>query len=155
MTYTESATFHVNGETTQLFHVSNAHTDGDAAIHFQKANVIHAGDVVFNGLYPFIDLSSGGSLNGMIAAVEQILAVTNEDTKIIPGHGPLMDRQGLLEYYTMLTTVRDRMEAAIAQGHSLETILEMKLNADYDETWGKAFLSPDQFATILYQDLSR
>ena len=155
VTYTESMTFHVNGDTTQLFHVGNAHTDGDAVVHFQKANVIHTGDVVFNGLYPFIDLSSNGSINGMIAAVEQILAVTNEDTKIIPGHGPLMDREGLLEYYTLLTTVRDRMEAAIAQGHSLETILGMKLNADYDETHGNAFLSPEQFATILYQDLSR
>ncbi|MEM1427525.1 MAG: MBL fold metallo-hydrolase, partial [Cyanobacteria bacterium P01_H01_bin.130] len=83
------------------------------------------------------------------------LAIANDDTKIIPGHGPLLNRAELIDYRTMLATVRDRMAAAIAQGHSLEKVLEMKLNADYDDALGDGFLSPDQFTTILYQDLSR
>ncbi|MGD1850770.1 MAG: MBL fold metallo-hydrolase [Cyanophyceae cyanobacterium] len=155
VTFTDSMVLHVNGEATQIFHVSNAHTDGDTIIHFKNANVIHTGDVVFNGLYPFIDVSSGGSINGMIDGVDQILAIANDDTKLIPGHGPLLTRAELVEYRTMLVTVRDRMAAAIAEGKTLEQVLAMNLNADYDETLGNIFLSPEQFATILYNDLSR
>ncbi|MEM9771581.1 MAG: MBL fold metallo-hydrolase [Cyanobacteria bacterium P01_D01_bin.73] len=155
VTFTESMEFHVNGEVTQAFYVPNAHTDGDIVIHFKNSNVIHTGDLVFNGLYPFIDISSGGSIHGMIAGVDRILEIANDDTKIIPGHGPLITRTELVEYRTMLATVRDRMAAAIAKGKTLEQVLEMGINADYDETLGNIFLSPEQFATILYQDLSR
>ncbi|MEM6500491.1 MAG: MBL fold metallo-hydrolase [Cyanobacteria bacterium P01_C01_bin.89] len=155
VTFTDSMTFHVNDEVIEAFHVRNAHTDGDIVIHFKNSDVIHMGDLVFNGLYPFIDVSSGGSINGMIAGVDQILEIASNDTKLIPGHGPLLTRAELVDYRTMLITVRDRMAAAIAKGKTLEQVLGMNINADYDETLGNVFLSPEQFATILYNDLSR
>ena len=155
ITFSDTSTFHLNDEIIHCFHVKDAHTDGDIVVHFKNANVIHSGDLIFNGFYPFIDVSSGGNINGMIDGVDQMLAIANDDTIIIPGHGPLLTPAELMDYRTMLMTVRDRMAAAITDGNSLEKILELKLNADYDDALGDGFLSPEQFTTILYQDLSR
>ena len=154
ITFDESVTFHLNGQTIHAFHVDPAHTDGDSVIHFQEANVIHAGDVYFNGLYPFIDTDSKGSLEGIITAVEQILTMADEQTQIIPGHGPLSTRSELEAYRRMLVAVRDRTQAAIDQGMSLENFVASNPTADYDATWGKGFLSPKQFLTIVYTHLS-
>ena len=154
ITFNDTATFHFNGQTMRAFHVEDAHTDGDTVIHFVEADVIHAGDTYFNGFYPFIDTSSGGSLVGMISAAEEILALSGEDTQIIPGHGPLSNREELEAYRQMLVDMRVRTESAIAQGLSLEEFLASDASADYDEAWGDGFLAPEQFLTILYEDLA-
>ncbi|MGB3294382.1 MAG: MBL fold metallo-hydrolase [Phormidesmis sp.] len=154
ITFNDTATFHLNGQTMHAFHVDAAHTDGDTVIHFVEADVIHAGDTYFNGFYPFIDTSSGGSLPGMISATEEILALAGENTQIIPGHGPLSDREELEAYRQMLVDMRVRTESAITQGLTLEAFLASDPSADYDEDWGGGFLAPEQFLTIIYQDLA-
>jgi glyoxylase-like metal-dependent hydrolase (beta-lactamase superfamily II) len=155
VTFTDAVTFHLNGDELHAFHVPPAHTDGDAIVHFRKANVLHMGDLYFNSLYPFIDVSSGGSVDGMIEAADRALALADKNTKIIPGHGELSDRQGLERFREMLTTVRDRIKKAISEGKSLDQIKASKPTAEFDEVWGKGFLNPDRFVEILYTDLSR
>ncbi len=154
ITFNDTTTFHLNGQTIEAFHVAPAHTDGDTIIHFIEADVIHAGDTYFNGLYPFIDTSSGGSLTGMISATERVLALAGENTKIIPGHGPLSNRAELEAYREMLVEVRLRTESAIAQGLNLEEFIASNPTADYDQRLGEGFLTPEQFQTIVYQSLS-
>lgn len=153
ITFSEETTFHLNGQTLHVFHVDPAHTDGDSVIHFVEANVIHTGDTYFNGLYPFIDTSSGGSLAGMIRAVEEILAIANAETKIIPGHGPLATRSQLEDYRDMLVAVRLTTEAAIAKGLSLEEFIATDPTAAYDDQLGQGFLTPEQFQTLVYNNL--
>jgi cyclase len=155
VTFADSVTFHWNGEEIRVFHVEHAHTDGDAVIQFVHANVIHIGDILFNGGYPLIDLPAGGSVKGMIAAADRILALAGPDTKIIPGHGPLADRAALLAYRNMLAGVVSTIEPAVTAGKTLDEVKAMKPTAAYDDPWGKPFLEPDQFVEIVYKDLSR
>lgn len=155
ITFNDTTTFYLNGNTIQVFHVLPAHTDGDSVIHFREANVIHAGDIYFNGIYPFIDVSSGGSLKGTIAAAKRILSLCDGQTKIIPGHGNLASKKELENYIAMLETVQKRVQAAIDRGMSAEDFIASKPTADLDETWGKGFLNPAQFLQIVYSDLSR
>lgn len=154
ITFGDTVTFHLNGQTIHAFHVEQAHTDGDSVIHFREANVIHAGDVYFNGIYPFIDTEHGGSLDGMIEATERILAIADRNTKIIPGHGPLSNRAELVTYRRMLLDVRSRTRTAIQTGIPLTDFIASRPTADYDKTWGKGFLPPQKFLTIVYQDLA-
>ena len=118
VTFSKDVTFHLNGEIVNVFHVPNAHTDGDSIIHFVRTNVIHAGDVFFNGFYPFIDIGHGGTVSGVIAAADAILARSNNDTKIIPGHGPLASTAELKEYRDMLALARERLEKFKVDGKS-------------------------------------
>ena len=155
ITFSDEATFHLNGDTIEVTHIDPAHTDGDSIVHFVESDVIHAGDVYFNGLYPFIDTSSGGSITGMISAAEKVLSLAGETTQIIPGHGPLSNREELEAYREMLVTVRVRAESAIAKGLTLEQFIASKPTAEYDEQWGNGFLTPEQFLTIVYQDLAQ
>jgi len=151
LTFNDTATFHLGGQGLHAFHVPRAHTDGDAVLHLPDANVIHAGDVVFYGLYPFIDVDSGGSLAGMIDAVDRIAAKADENTQIIPGHGPLIDRAQLMEYRDMLATVHERLSERIAAGADLETIQAAGITAEFDEQWGGGFISPDRWIELLYR----
>jgi glyoxylase-like metal-dependent hydrolase (beta-lactamase superfamily II) len=153
VTFAEAVSFHLNGDDINVFHVAPAHTDGDSVVVFKNANVIHTGDVYFNGLYPFIDVSSGGSINGTIAAAERVLNLADDKTRIIPGHGPLSDKKNLAAYRDMLVIVRDRVTAAIKDGKTLEQVQAMKPTADLDAVWGKGFLTPDQFVMIAYASL--
>ena len=155
ITFSDEATFHLNGDTIEVTHIDPAHTDGDSIVHFVESDVIHAGDVYFNGLYPFIDTSSGGSITGMISAAEKVLSLAGETTQIIPGHGPLSNREELEAYREMLVTVRVRAESAIAKGLTLEQFIASNPTAEYDEQWGNGFLTPEQFLTIVYQDLAQ
>ena len=155
VTFNDTVTLHLNGETIQGFHVPSAHTDGDTIIYFQQGNVIHGGDIFFNGMYPFIDISTGGSIAGTIAAVEQLLAIANNETKIIPEHEPLETRTELIEYQYMLLTVKRRVEEAIVQDMSLEAFIASQPTADLDGKWSKGILRPEQFLKIVYTDLSR
>lgn len=154
VTFSDTVTFWLNGDTTVAFHAPAAHTDGDAIIYWRRANVIHMGDVYFNGRYPFIDLSSGGSIDGMIAAVEQALAVANADTRIIPGHGPLGTRESLRTYRDMLVTVRDRIRGMLRDGMSLALVQAAKPTLQFDAAWGKGFITPDKFVETVHTDLA-
>ena len=154
LTFNDNLTLHLNGDEARVIHYKNSHTDGDSLIHFVNANVIHTGDLWFNGLYPFMDISSGGSVSGAIKTIKAILALADDDTRIIPGHGPLGDKQAMRDYLVMLETVSGRMAKLIAAGKSIDEIIALKPNADYDETWGRDFLKPDMFLRILY-DLQR
>ncbi len=155
VTFSEEVTFHINNDEIHVFHVSNAHTDGDAIIHFSKANVVHMGDTYFNGFYPFIDVGSGGSIDGMITAADRVLAITDAETKIIPGHGALSDKAGLTAFRDMLKGVRDAVAAQVATGKTQEQVVAAKPTAAFDAKWGGGFLNPDQFTSIVYSDLSR
>ncbi len=154
ITFNDTATFHLNGQTIKAFHVQTAHTDGDSVIHFPEADVIHTGDIYFNGIYPFIDTSGGGSISGMIQATEKILALAGNNTKIIPGHGALSNRAELEVYQQMLIDVKQRTENAIANGLTLEEFIASNPTAEYDATWGEGFLKPAEFLTIVYQSLA-
>ena len=153
VTFSETTTFHLNGDELYVFHVPHAHTDGDAIIHFRRGNVVHMGDTFFNGAYPFIDLGSGGSIDGMIHAADAVLARIDGETKIIPGHGALGTRADLKAYRDVLAIARDRVTDAIAQGMTLEQVKAAKLMAEYDEAWGQAFINPNQFVEFVYRSL--
>jgi cyclase len=145
VTFTQSMSFHLNGEQIRVIHVPRAHTDGDSIVHFMGSDVVHMGDTYFNGMYPFIDAATGGSIDGTIAACDQVIAMTTDKTKIIPGHGPLAGRADLRNYREMLATVSTRVKKAIAEGKSDEDIAKSGLLADLDATWGKGFLKPEAF----------
>ena len=155
VTFSDAISFYVNGDTIRATHVKNAHTDGDAIIVFAVANVIHMGDTFFNGFYPFIDVSSGGSLDGIIAAVDGVLATSNDSTKIIPGHGPLGNKASLKAYRDVMVDVRGRVAKLIARKRTLAQVLSAKPLADYEATWGKGFMTTDQFLTIAYTSLTK
>ena len=154
VTFDDSLTFHLNGEEASCFHVAPAHTDGDVIVYFPASNVIHMGDTFFNGFYPVIDISTGGSINGMIAADDRVLALIGPDTKVIPGHGPLGDKAALKAFRDMMATVRDRIAAQIKAGKTLEQVQAAKPLADLDDTWGKG-MKADRFIEVVYNDLSR
>jgi cyclase len=151
VTFTESISFHLNGDSIVVFHVPPAHTDGDAMVMFTKANVLHTGDVFVSDRYPFVDRSSGGTIDGIIKGAERIMAAANAQTKIIPGHGPLSDRARVKTYHDMLIVMRDRMKKEIAAKHTIEQVLASKITADYD---AQTSLNRERFLRILYQELS-
>jgi cyclase len=155
ITFTRDLTFHINGDEVFAHHVARAHTDGDAIVQFRKSNVIHMGDTFFNKLYPFIDTSSGGTVGGVIAAADLVLRLADDDTKIIPGHGPLGAKADLEAYREMLASVSGRVRQLVRQGRTLEQVLAAKPSAKYDEVWGKGFLPPEKFVAMLYGNLKR
>jgi glyoxylase-like metal-dependent hydrolase (beta-lactamase superfamily II) len=152
VTFNDSVSFFLNGDEIRGIHVPNAHTDGDVFIHFRKANVIHTGDLVFAGMYPFIDLDSGGTVDGLIAAVDQMLAIAGPQTRIIPGHGKVTDRAGLAAYREMLQVTSGRVRDLVKAGKSVEEVLAASPNADFDEKMAWAFITPERYARILYRD---
>ncbi|MDQ3673148.1 MAG: MBL fold metallo-hydrolase [Gemmatimonadota bacterium] len=155
VTFSDTISFFINGDTARVFHVRNAHTDGDAIIVFRKANVVHMGDTFFNGIYPFIDVSTGGSMAGMIAAANQALAMSTASTRFIPGHGPLATRADLLRYRDMMVLVRRRVERLVAQRRTLPQVLAAKPLADLEAQWGKGYFKTDQFLGFVYESLSQ
>jgi len=153
ITFSTDTSFHINSETVHAFHVHNAHTNGDSVVHFQKANVIHAGDVWFNGFYPFIDVEHGGSLMGMINAATTIINMADGETVIIPGHGPVGNKAALVEYRDMLVLVLDKLRTYKSQGKSVQEVVEAKPTQELDAIWGDGFLNPDQWISIVYSGL--
>ncbi len=154
VTFKKEIAFHLNGKDVKVFQVEPGHTDGDAVIYFQNANVIHMGDLYFEGLYPYIGIYSGGSINGMIKVINQILPMIDENTKVVPGHGPLSNKAKLKEYVSMLTAIRDNVSRLMQEGNTMEEVVAAKPTRAFDEKWGKGFLPPDQFAKLVYMDLS-
>ncbi|MBU0482748.1 MAG: MBL fold metallo-hydrolase [Proteobacteria bacterium] len=150
VTFSKDLSFHFEGNTITARHVPHAHTDGDCFIHFREANVIHAGDFFFNGLYPFIDVGHGGSLKGMITAVDKVLALSDEKTKIIGGHGPLGDKKQLTAFRVMLATAYERLGKLKAEGKSAAEAVAEKPLADLEETWGKGMFTGDRWIELIY-----
>jgi cyclase len=155
ITFTDSIAFHLGAREARVFHVPPAHTDGDAVAWFPAADALHLGDLFFNGIYPVIDASAGGSIDGMIRALDRILPLVGPATKIIPGHGPLGDRAALLRYRDMLVTVRDRVTKLVREGKTLEAVVAAKPTADLDGAWGQGFMKPDRFLKMVYQGLAQ
>ncbi|SVC65302.1 uncharacterized protein METZ01_LOCUS318156 [marine metagenome] len=153
VTFADRTTFHWNGQRIVVKHVENAHTDGDSVVWFADADVFHLGDVFFNGFYPFVDVSSNGSLEGYISAVEGVLMRTTENTTIIPGHGPLANANDLRAYLEVLRTARERIQSAIDGGMSEDETVAADLMADYDEQWGGGFMNPENFVRLSYKSL--
>ena len=142
-----------NGEQIVLGSIPPAHTDTDIYIKFQKANVLHLGDVFFNGMYPFIDASTGGSIGGMITGATMGIKMADATTKIVPGHGPLGDLASLTKYRDVLVTVRDRIAKLKKSGQTLQQVLAASPTKDLDATWGKGFMGPNDFLTIVYNTI--
>ena len=149
LTFADEVTFHLAGKTLRVFHVANAHTDGDAILHDVEDDVFHAGDTFFNGFYPFIDAGSGGSIDGMIAANDVLLALADGDSKIIPGHGPLGDKASLRAFRDMLATVSERVHAKLDAGMTKDDIVASKPTADLDAEWGDGFLPADMWVGLV------
>jgi cyclase len=153
-TFQEHQTLWLNNDQIDLTHAPYAHTDSDLFVHFHNGNVIHTGDLWFNGMYPLIDTSTGGTINGMIKGVDAVLALADDQTKIVPGHGPLGDKAALQTYRTMMVTVADRVEKLKAQGQTVEQAIAAKPTADLDATWTKpGAIQPNTFVALVYQSL--
>ncbi|MHA1543629.1 MAG: MBL fold metallo-hydrolase [Alphaproteobacteria bacterium] len=152
ITFNDRASIFINGLEARIIHFANAHTDGDSIIVFEAANLIHTGDIYFNGRFPFIDVNAGGSINGTIFAVEQILAMSDEDTVIIPGHGKVGNKASLEDYHNMLTTIRDRVKEMKDAGASLADVLAAHLTEDHDH-WTWNFINPERMVTAVYNSL--
>ncbi|MGI9229186.1 MAG: MBL fold metallo-hydrolase [Gammaproteobacteria bacterium] len=156
ITFNDKLTFHLNGDVIRVSHYKNAHTDGDGSVHFTGANVIHTGDIWFNGMYPFIDVGSGGSIDGMITAAESMISFADAETVIIPGHGPVGDKAALEKNVTMLKRVRSRVQKLIDQGKTLEQIQAAKPNAaDYDNSHAWSFITAEKFLAIVHTSLTQ
>ena len=153
ITFSKSATFHRNGEEIHVFHPANAHTDGDAIVMFRNANVVHMGDVFFSGMYPFIDVGSGGGINGYIDALETTAAMIDDDTKVIPGHGPLSGKADIVASIAVLNDVRTRIQALIDQGLDEDAIVAADPLADLNDQWEWQFISGERMARAAYQSL--
>ena len=146
----DEAEVHVGGETVRMTAVPPAHTDGDLVVHFTAADVVHAGDLFSNGFYPNIDASSGGWIGGMVAAADRLLKLAGPKTKIIPGHGPLADRDDLAAFRKMLATVHDRLAPMADAGKTVEEAIAAKPTKDFDPVWGKGFFNGGMFTRIAY-----
>jgi len=153
VTFSQDTTFHLNGEEIRAFHAPRAHTDGDVIVHFAGSDVIHMGDVFWNRLYPLVDTGSGGTMDGVIAAVDRALALATARTRIIPGHGPLATRDDLKAYRDMLAAVTERVRRMIREGSKLEEIADSGVTADFDAVWGRGFIPPRKFAEMVAMNL--
>jgi glyoxylase-like metal-dependent hydrolase (beta-lactamase superfamily II) len=149
-TFATSHKLEANGETLALQHLAPAHTDTDIYVHFQKANVIHMGDTFFNGMYPYIDSSTGGKIGGMIAAADKVLPLAGNYTKIVPGHGPVGNKADLAKFREMLVTTRDRVQKLKSAGKSVQEAVAEEPLADLDAAWGKGMLNSDLFVQVVY-----
>jgi cyclase len=149
VTFATDIGFHLNGEDLQVTHLAHGHTDGDAIVRFKNGNIVHMGDLFFNGLYPFIDVNGGGSPDGVVAAVDQVLATIDDNTKLIPGHGPLAGKADLRAYRDMLATINGRVKALASK--PLAEVLAAKPSADFDAKWGGGFMRPNEFTELLWK----
>lgn len=155
VTYPTRMTLHWNDDTVDLIHVPNAHTDGDTIIHFTNLNVFHMGDTFVNAGFPYIDVNSQGSLDGIIAAAEAVLSRSNAATKIIPGHGPLATPDDLRGLVAALTTIRDRLKALVDQGRTEDEAVAADVTADWAGTYGAGFISGERLTRFAYRAMKR
>jgi cyclase len=135
ITFSDSLSLHLNGDNVHMLHVAAGHTEGDGVVWFKDSNIVHMGDNFLVGIYPLIDVDDGGSLDGMITTVETVLAFVNDETKIIPGHGPVSDKAGLLAYRDLCIALRDRITEMKGRGLSVEEMIAAGVTDGFDEAW--------------------
>lgn len=155
VTFAAETTFHLNGEEMRAIHMPRAHTDGDVVVHFLRSDVVHMGDIYWSGMYPFIDAETGGSVEGVIAAVDKVLSVVSDKTRIIPGHGALSNKAELKAYRDMLAAVSTRVRDLVRQGRTAEEIAAANVTADFDERWNKGGMKGPKFVDLLVRDMIR
>jgi glyoxylase-like metal-dependent hydrolase (beta-lactamase superfamily II) len=155
VTFAEEMTVRMCGYTVKATRIPAAHTDTDIAIHFVEADVYHLGDTFFSEAFPFFDLGAGGNINGMIAAMDAAIANSSATTKVIPGHGKLSDKAGMIAYRDMMVTIRDRIQTAMAEGKDLPAINAMKPTADLDAKWASGFMNAEFVTRIVYESLKK
>lgn len=153
VTYDEHTTIHMNGEVIELIPLRGAHTDGDTGVKFRNHNVLMTGDVYRSTGYPFFDRNNGGTLNGLLAALSALALSADENTTVVPGHGPITNRAAIVAHREMAITVRDRVARMIAEGRTMEQIVAAKPTADFDERVGSPNTA-DRFVQGLYQELT-
>ncbi|MEO1168355.1 MAG: MBL fold metallo-hydrolase [Pseudomonadota bacterium] len=155
ITYHDGIKLHLNGDTVHVVHMHRAHTDGDSIVWWENANIVHMGDLFFNGgTFPFVDMESGGNVRGVIRALTRVIDMTNAETPIIPGHGPMATRADLIAYRDMVVAITSQVESAMADGRSLEEIQAMGIPADYAELEG-GFISGEVFVAAVHASLSQ
>ena len=153
VTFDDALSLHLNGDRLAALHVEAAHTDGDVLLWWEDANVVHVGDVYYSGAYPFIDLASGGSLAGLVAALETVLSRADSRTIVIPGHGPVSNRAALAAYRDMLVATGRRVRELIDEGKSLDEVVAARPTAAYDAVYGQGSMTVERFVGILYVNL--
>ena len=154
VTFNDSLTVHLNGEDIKAVHYPHGHTDGDSVIWFSKSNVVHMGDDFWSGIFPRIDIENGGSVKGMIAAVEKVIANVPDDAKVIPGHGTLSDKAGLKKFLDMLKGATAAVEKGIKKKKTLDQLKAEKVLAPWDADYGQSFIKADNFIETLYKSLT-
>jgi len=154
VTFGDDVTLHLNGDDVHVVHVPPAHTDGDAIVHFTKANVIHAGDVFINKGYPIVDVQNGGKYEGLITAADKLLAIANDTTKIIPGHGPVGGKADVAAWRERLIKMRDLVAKAAAGGKTVEQVKAAKPLAEYDATYGQGMMKTDNIVEMIHRSAS-
>ncbi len=155
VTFEDGLRLHLNGEEISIIHVAHGHTDGDALVFFEKANVLHTGDLMMSIGYPIVDAGNGGSLDGLIAGHERALKLCDDKTRVVPGHGPVVGKADLQAYHDMLVVIRQRIVDLMRKGRSLEQIQAAAPTREYDERWGKGFYKPDLFVQRVYIEIGR
>jgi glyoxylase-like metal-dependent hydrolase (beta-lactamase superfamily II) len=148
--FNSEQTLHLNGATLALNYYPPAHTDSDISVHFTDADIIHVADTLWNGHFPFIDYSTGGSIDGMIRAAEENVATATDETIVIPGHGPIGNKSHLIEFRDMLVAVREKIAVLKKHGKSRDEVVAAKPTADYDAKWGGFVINGDFFAKLVY-----
>ncbi|PWH84213.1 MBL fold metallo-hydrolase [Algibacter marinivivus] len=157
ITFNDKLSLYINGEQVIIFHIDNAHTDGDALLYFTKSNVLHTGDTYFNGRYPYIDLKSGGTVNGYIKAIKSAMIFVDDNTKIIPGHGKQSNKQEYTTFLNMLETLKNKVETEISNGKTEdEVVSNTNLTKTYDDlNYGCCYISSEKMRRTLYRSLKR
>ncbi|OUR63866.1 hypothetical protein A9Q79_08925 [Methylophaga sp. 42_25_T18] len=154
VTFSDDMTLYYNNDEIRLIHTPAAHTDGDSVAIFTKANVIVGGDLIFNGRYPFIDSEHGGTITGLITSIDALLAIADDQTVVIPGHGSVMDKQGLQKYGDVLKEVANNIDALKKSGKSLEQVIAEKPSSAFDAKYGNGLIPPEAFVTTIYETLA-
>ena len=155
ITFDDDLALHLNGQTIRVFHTPDAHTDGDAMVYFEEADVLHMGDVFFVGRFPFIDISSGGTVGGFLSALKIAHDIAGDNTQVIPGHGPLATRADIAASIDMLQNVSNAVHAAIADGMNADEAVAANILAEWADTWGSGFINAEVFTRLLYDDFER
>lgn len=154
LTFRDSVTIHLNGEDVRAVHMPSGHTDGDSVIWFTQSNVVHMGDDFFNGFFPFVDQENGGSVRGLIANLDKVLAILPADAKVIPGHGPLSDKAGLTNFSNVLKQTLAAVERGLNAGKTAEQLKSEKVLAEWDASWGQGFIKTDVWIDTLVRELA-
>ena len=149
ITFPDKLSLHLNGQDIDLLHFEAGHTDGDVIIHFKQGNVFHMGDVFVRYGYPYIDMSNGGNINGLISTVEKVLAIMNDQAMVIPGHGELCKKDEVKKYRDRLATIRDKVASALKQGKKPEDLAGLGITKAYDAEWGKGFIKANDFVMVV------